>query len=359
MKKIILILITLFLTTGCFNYLSLNDIAVVSLAHIDYQDNKYILTVEIRENEKDNPNASSIYTNQGESLDNAFENIGLTLNKFLYLVDVDTIILTENILNQKLETTLDYITRENNIGNNFNILVSNDDIKDITKIIKDKNKIIKDKNKIVGAYLKDTINNDYNNTIDIKYNKFIKTYLSEYKDMILPYGKIENKEFIINSAIIFNNNQDSIIINNDYIKIYNLLNNIIKYSLFKINYNEGNLIYRVKNVNTEYKYENNNINITINIKGNFNEIDNINLNKDNIEELISLTKDSIYNETSSFLNILKNNNIDVLGFKKIIYNSTKTKLDSIKELNYNLDVKVILDREEITFENIGAKKNEI
>ena len=100
MKKIILIIITLFLTTGCFNYLSLNDIAVVSLVHIDYQDNKYILTVEIRENEKDNPNASSIYTNQGITLDNTFENIGLTINKFLYLVDVDTIILTENVLNQ-------------------------------------------------------------------------------------------------------------------------------------------------------------------------------------------------------------------------------------------------------------------
>ena len=134
MKKIILIIITLFLTTGCFNYLSLNDIAVVSLVHIDYQDNKYILTVEIRENEKDNPNASSIYTNQGLTLDNTFENIGLTINKFLYLVDVDTIILTENVLNQKLETTLDYITRENYIGNNFNIIVSNDDIKVLSSV---------------------------------------------------------------------------------------------------------------------------------------------------------------------------------------------------------------------------------
>ena len=270
MKKIILIIITLFLTTGCFNYLSLNDIAVVSLVHIDYQDNKYILTVEIRENEKDNPNASSIYTNQGITLDNTFENIGLTINKFLYLVDVDTIILTENVLNQKLETTLDYITRENYIGNNFNIIVSNDDIKEITKLIKEKNKI-------VGAYIKDTITNDYNNTIDIKYNKFIKTYLSEYKDMILPFGKIVNNEFTLNDAIIFNHNKESVIINNDYIKIYNLLNNTNKYSLFKTNYNGGNLIYRIKDVNTKYKYENNNINITIDINGNFNEIDNINL----------------------------------------------------------------------------------
>ena len=77
------------------------------------------------------------------------------------------------------------------------------------------------------------------------------------------------------------------------------------------------------------------------------------------EELITLTKDSVYNETTSFLNILKSNNIDALGFKKIIYNKTKNKLDSIKELDYNLDIKVILDREETIFENIGAKKNEI
>ena len=129
--------------------------------------------------------------------------------------------------------------------------------------------------------------------------------------------------------------------------------------LIKTNYNGGNLIYRIKDVNTKYKYENNNINITIDINGNFNEIDNINLNKDNIEELITLTKDSVYNETTSFLNILKSNNIDALGFKKIIYNKTKNKLDSIKELDYNLDIKVILDREETIFENIGAKKNEI
>ena len=78
-----------------------------------------------------------------------------------------------------------------------------------------------------------------------------------------------------------------------------------------------------------------------------------------VEELIALIKDSVYNETTSFLNILKSNNIDALGFKKIIYNKTKNKLNSIKELDYNLDIKVILDREETIFENIGAKKNEI
>lgn len=350
MKKIILLLLP-FLLCGCFNYLSLNNIAVVSLVHIDYQDNNYIVTVEIRENEKDNPNASSIYTSKGISLDNTFENIGLTLNKVLYLVDIDTLILTDNIINNKLETTLDYLTRENNIGNNFNILISNDNIQDIIKIIKDKNKI-------VGSYIKDTINNDLNNTINIKYNKFIKNYLNDYKDMILPYGKITNNEFTMSDAIIFNNN-NYLKITNDNIRIYNLLNNINKYTLFKINYNNGSLIYRIKTIKTKYKLNNNNLDITLNIVGNFNEIDNINLKEDNINLLINLTKDKITNDTNELINILITNNIDILGFKKIIYNETKQTITTINNLNYNLNINLTLDREELTFNNLGEKKNEI
>lgn len=351
MKKIILILITLFLTTGCFNYLSLNDIAVVSLIHIDYKD-EYIVTVEIRENEKDNPNASNFYTNSGMSLDNAFENIGLTLNKTLYLVDTNTLIITDNIIKDKLNNTLDYLTRENNIGNNFNILVSNDDINKITKTIKSNNKI-------VGSYIKDSINNPYNNIVDIKYNKFVKNYLNDYKDMILPYGKLNNDKFMIDKAIIFNNNKDLIKINNDDVKIYNLLNNIDRYSLFKINYNEGFLIYRVKSIKTKIDYKDNNIKIKLDIIGNFNEIDNISLDKNSINEILDLTKNKINNNVNMFIDKLIVNNIDVLGFKKIIYNKTKNKLENINNLKCDILVDIALEREELTFNNIGDKRNEI
>lgn len=350
MKKIILILITLFLTTGCFNYLSLNDIAVVSLIHIDYKD-EYIVTVEVRENEKDNPNASNFYTNSGMSLDIAFENIGLTLNKALYLVDTNTLIITDNIIKDKLNNTLDYLTRENNIGNNFNILVSNDDINKITETIKSNNKI-------VGSYIKDIINNPYNNIVDIKFNKFVKNYLNDYKDMILPYGKLNNDKFMIDEAIIFNN-KDLIRINNDDVKIYNLLNNVDRYSLFKINYNEGFLIYRVKSIKTKINYKDNNIKIKLDIIGNFNEIDNISLNKNNINEILDLTKDKINNNVNVFIDKLLVNNIDALGFKKIIYNKTKNKLDNINNLKCDILIDIALEREELTFDNIGDKRNEI
>lgn len=351
MKKIILILITLFLTTGCFNYLSLDDIAVVSLIHIDYKD-EYIVTVEIRENEKDNPNASNFYTNSGMSLDIAFENIGLTLNKALYLVDTDTLIITDNIIKDKLNNTLDYLTRQNNIGNNFNILVSNDDISKIAETIKSNNKI-------VGSYIKDSINNPYNNIVDIKFNEFVKDYLNDYKDMILPYGKLNNDKFMIDEAIIFNNNKDLIRINNDDVKIYNLLNNIDRYSLFKINYNEGFLIYRVKSIKTKIDYKDNNIKIKLDIIGNFNEIDNISLDKNSINEILDLTKIKIDNNVNMFIDKLLVNNIDALGFKKIIYNKTKSKLDNINNLKCDILVDIALEREELTFDNIGDKRNEI
>lgn len=346
MKKIILIIITLLLT-GCYNHTSLNNIAVVSLIRIDYQD-KYIITIEIRENEKENPNASTFTTSTGLTLDETIQNLNQTLNKSLYLVDIDTMILTTNLLNTKLETTLDYLTRQNNIGNNFNILISDENIENIIKIIKDKNKI-------VGTYLKETMTNTENNTINIIYNQLLKTYLNNYKDIILPYGTIKNNEFYIDKALIKNNN-NNIILTTNQINIYNILTNTNKHTIFQIKYNNNYIIYRIKSIKTKITYQNNTINININLIGNYNELETTIINNKTITTLTNITKETITKETQELLNTLINNNIDILGLKKIIYNKTRNKISSINNLNYKINTNIKIEREELTFNQLGEKQ---
>ena len=104
--------------SGCYNYLELNNIAVVSMLAIDYDDG-YKITAEIRENEKNKLNKSIVYNSEGETLDLALKNMSLSLNKVLYLVNIECIIITDNIVKDKLGNTLDYITRESDIGNYF------------------------------------------------------------------------------------------------------------------------------------------------------------------------------------------------------------------------------------------------
>lgn len=343
MKKLILIILP-FLLTGCYNHTSLNDIAIVSLIKIDYQD-KYTITIEVRENEKENPNASIFTTSTGLTLEQTIQNLNQSLNKTLYLVDIDTMILTTNLLNTKLETTLDYLTRQNNIGNNFNILVTDEPIENITKIIKEKNKI-------VGLYLKELMKN---NTINITYNQLLKTYLNNYKDIILPYGTIQNNEFHIDKAIIQKDNKHLILTNNE-INIYNILTNNKTNTLFQINYNNNHIIYRTKTTTTKITYKNNTIYITINLIGNYNELENTKLTTKNITNLTNKTKETITNQTKELLDTLINNNIDPIGLKKIIYNKTRTKITNINNIKYTINTNIKIEREELTFNQIGEKQ---
>ena len=46
MKKIILI-ISLFMLTGCYDYQEINDLAIISAIGVDYKDDEYIITLEV------------------------------------------------------------------------------------------------------------------------------------------------------------------------------------------------------------------------------------------------------------------------------------------------------------------------
>lgn len=336
--------------TGCYNYIDLNDIAVSSLLSIDYKD-EFIITTEIRENEKDNPNASIFYEGKGKTIDETLHNINLKLNKVLYLGDLNTIVITENLINTKLNETLDYLARSSNIGYNFRILVSNDNIKDIINIIKDKNKI-------VGSYLKETITNTYNNTINITFNKILNNYLNEYHDIILPYLQIEKDNIIIDKAIIFNSNNEVIYLNNNDVIIYNLLNNKLNYGLIPIKYNNKEIVYQIKSTNNKLEYKDKLI-INIDLTGSFNEIENINLEeKETVDKLKKEIKNNLKEKIKHTMDILKDNNIDVIGIKKVFYNKERNKIDSIKYIDYKTNINIKIEREELIFNALG-ENNEI
>ena len=52
MKKLLLIIISLCFLTGCYNYNELEDLSVVSSMIIDYQDDNYLISLEVYDNKK-------------------------------------------------------------------------------------------------------------------------------------------------------------------------------------------------------------------------------------------------------------------------------------------------------------------
>ena len=192
MKKIILV-VFLLLLTGCYNYIELDDLAVVSSIGIDYQANNYNVVIEIKQNKKEEDDTSIIYKGKGISLSKAIENISLSLDKTLYFVDLDSLIISYDTANKKMDEIIDYITRNSDFTILFNIMIAENPEEIIENIMNN--------NKIAGNYLKKLLNVKNENVVNIKYEEFLSTYLSEYKNVILPYATIKNND--VNIFLLF------------------------------------------------------------------------------------------------------------------------------------------------------------
>ncbi|MDO4341919.1 MAG: Ger(x)C family spore germination C-terminal domain-containing protein [bacterium] len=347
MKKLLLILFLLPLC-GCYNYIELNELGVVSLLAIDYQDNEYQINLEIRENKKEEEETSKIYKSTGSSLDEAIQNTGLSLNKTLYFVDLDILMLSTDAINNKLDTILDYLTRENNVGINFYLLVDDNIEKTISHFQKEKI--------IAGKYLKEIINGRFNNTIKSKYIDFLQTHLNSYYDPILPKGKLENDTYKINSASIFKKNKIIEEIPFNYVQTYNLLNNIKSLYLYHINYNNNDLIYKIISSKSKLKFQNNKLIITCNINGIFDEMEKANLkDKEEIKKILSLLENNIKKEITTYIDLSISLESDTLGIKKKYYNETRKEIKSLKNIEYEIILKVNLDRKGLMFYSFGEE----
>lgn len=347
MKKILLILFLLPLC-GCYNYIELNELGVVSMLAIDYQENEYKINLEIRENKKEENETSKIYKSTGSSLDEAIQNAGLSLNKTLYFVDIDILMLSTNAVNEKLDAILDYLTRENNVGINFYLLVDDNIEQTISYFQKEKI--------IAGKYLKEIITGRFNNTIKSKYIEFLQTHLNTYYDSIIAKGKLENDIYKINTASILKKNKIIEEIPFNYIQTYNLLNNIKSLYLYQISYNDNNLIYKIISSKSKLKFQNNKLIITCNINGIFDEMDKANLkDKDEIKKLLSLLETTIKKEITTYIDTSIDLESDTLGIKKKYYNETRKELKNLKNIEYEINLKVSLDRKGLMFYSFGEE----
>lgn len=347
MKKILLILFLLPLC-GCYNYIELNELGVVSLLAIDYQENEYKINLEIRENKKEENETSKIYKSTGSSLDEAIQNVGLSLNKTLYFVDIDILMLSTNAVNEKLDAILDYLTRENNVGINFYLLVDDNIEQTISYFQKEK--------LIAGKYLKEIITGRFNNTIKSKYIEFLQTHLNTYYDPIIAKGKLENDIYKINTASILKKNKIIEEIPFNYVQTYNLLNNIKSLYLYHINYNNNDLIYKIISSKSKLKFQNNKLIITCNINGIFDEMEKANLkDNDEIKKLLSLLETTIKKEITTYIDTSIDLESDTLGIKKKYYNETRKELKNLKNIEYEINLKVSLDRKGLMFYSFGEE----
>ena len=223
MKKIIIILIVL-LTTGCYDYIELNDLSIISSIGIDYQNEEFILTYEVLNDLSNEENSISAYdvTSQGKSITEAFDNISTILNKTPYYYHLKAVIIDENIASDYLNEITDYFIRNPKIIHSFYLVMC----KDITA--KDFLNIKNENHLVIGNEIIKKMENssyDYSNLYNELFEDVIERLLNKRKDAILSTFIINDNNIETYGISLFNDSKLVITLDKEKSSFLNLLLN--------------------------------------------------------------------------------------------------------------------------------------
>lgn len=342
MKKIIL-LISIFLLSGCYNYKELNELAIVSSLSIDKKDNNYLVGAQIMnaKNDKES-NASNIivYEAKGKSIDDALRKMTKKSDKKIYGGHLNKVVISEKVARENIINIIDLFQRLPEIKDEFTITISkNIDANKVIKIMTSTKSIPADYviNEIEQTDIETAL------TYSSKLDEFVSIYLKKYIDPVISTIEVKNynknsntsknteesfpkTKIELNNIAITHNGKLDRFLNEKQTIGYNFITNNIDEIVMPIKCDKNNytaiLLNNSKTKNKIIK-KNNKYIIELNIynTGTINEyncLNNLNINK-NITKLENKTKNKIKEYINSSLELQNNTKSEYLGLKRMIY----------------------------------------
>lgn len=343
MKKIIILLIAVFLLTGCYDNIELNKLAIIPGIGIDYQDDEFILTYEILNDIKTTDNMTmKSYTaeGKGKTIAEAFTNTNYKVGKKAYFAHLKVIILSESIIQNKLDEITDYLLRDTNIRDEFIVLVAN---KTTPSLILKHNNV---NNPVVSDYIVNlTENEKYNNNFanTESFQKLIGKLIGNKYDITLSSISLAKDELTLNDFYIFDGYNVVNTLSTKDSSLYMLLSKGILALDFTKNYPKGNVTISVNRSKTGIDVTANKIKLDLELEGKIVE-NNADFNLKSEKSYQTLDNDFnkiIEQDITKFIKLLQQNKSDILGFQDIYYKSTKKNNYDLWE-NASIEVNVNL-----------------
>lgn len=340
MKKIIIIL-TIFLLTACYDNKELSDLSIVTSIGIDYKDNNYLVSFEImNDNKTDNTSELLSYTvnGEGKNISEAFNSTKYKVPKKSFFAHLKLLLISENIEDDKLKNIIDYLIRDVEIRDEYIILITTN----VTPLeIQNHNSKIHPimSNYIVGMVENERFNNGacFPNT----FKEISANLISNNKDIILNSITLIDDTVSISKSYIFNGYNIKNVISEDYTSIYAMLNKKSKKTFFKKKYNNKDFIISITNANNKIDVSNDKIIFNVSMIADIVENNpNIDLkNRKNIKMIEKDFKNIISKEIESFIILLQKNNSDIFGFEEIYYKKYNKKNKKLWK-SADVDIKV-------------------
>lgn len=324
-RRIFIILFLIIFITGCYNYVEINNLVIISGIGIDYQDESFILSVEALYNEEKDGETGKVFTSSGKTLTDAFNELSMKLDKEPYLTHLKVIVISKNVANKQMNSLFDFFLRNNQIRNIFNVVIAENATPE--EILNTHSKLFK----VSSERIKDLLeNNQYSNYIskNTYFKKIVSNYLSKEKNITLSSIKKDEDELQLSNLYIFNNKKITGKLSNDDANILSLIDNKNVKSYFKSKCGDNKYttisIYKSK---PKININKNGFKLVNNIQAEVIENDcNINLEKNKNQKKLAKEFEKIINKKSyDFLNFIVKKNSDIIGINNMYYRKYRKK----------------------------------
>lgn len=345
MKKIIILLTLIFLTTGCYDNIELDDLAIVSGIGIDYKADNFYLTYEILADTKTDENTtlqSFTVSGSGKTISEAFINTNYRVSKKAYFAHLKVLILSDEIINGHLNKITDYILRDTNLRSDFKVVVSNNTTPE--DILKNNDET----HPVVSETITDTIDNEkYNNNLVVNntFREILAKLISDNYDVILNTISIKDKQIAIdNSYILKRYNYQNTLSKQDS-ALYNMLTKNILNIEFNKEYDKGNVTITINNSDTSIDITKDKIIINTKLEGKILENNpEFNLKDTNNYKMLNNDFSNIIeNKIIDFIKLSQDNESDILGLQEIYYKKARKENKGLwihSDIEVNVDLKI-------------------
>ena len=331
MKKIIILITFLFILTGCYDYKEINNLGIISAIGIDYEDGKYIVTLEVLNDQTDKDNAKiKSYTKTGsdKSLAKAIEAVADKISDQANYTHVKLMILSETIIKDKFSNIIDFFIRSTYFRENFYVISSLDvSPKKILNNTTEENPIAS--STIIS--LLESLNYSSNSGVLKTYDQIIEEIVAFGKDTCFSNIMLDDEQFKLDGLTIFDEYEYKTKLNNEEATIYNILTNNFYRPIFSQNY-ENDKYFSIAmtsgNISTEIK--DNKIIITGSLNGKImdNEPNFDIRDEDTLAMLNDDFKKIMNNKLQNFLQKIQDNNSDILFLAESYYHKTREKSEN-------------------------------
>lgn len=388
MKIKYLLVLIIFLATGCWNYTELNELAIVKGVSIDFEENKYVVNYMIsnasseKGSSKDSSPQTALIEGKGKTISDAISEIKLISPKKIYIGHMLVFVVSEDVAKNGIAPATDYFFRNNNSKGSFQVVIAKDcKAKDTLKILSPLDSFPSD-NIAKNLATAESFSAYVSNTTFVSFIRKMKdSGIEASANGVSVIGSVKegsSEDSLKNSSIetyvkveplaLFKGDKFVTWTDKDVSKGINIFLNSINELKIEIPYNNGVVSFLLSNLKIKSDfYLNENINFTFNIETD-SEIEEmttyIDTKKDEnikiLEEKIVKELDRILDKTIRFL---QKNKTDSIGLGYRVYIKDYRNWKKLKEnwndehfpkVNYKFNIKTNLLAEEDTNEGTAG-----